>query len=124
MKQKSCDSCPALCCKYIALQIDTPTCRKDWDNIFWYLYHENIIVFIDHDNNWIIEFKTKCKNLQPDYHCGIYETRPKVCRGLKTHECEHHNENSPYQEVFYSVEDLKKYLIMKKIDYPFKEFEK
>ena len=59
----TCEDCPAQCCKYVALEIDKPETKKDWDNIFWYLHHQNIVVFIDQDNDWMIEFRTPCKNL-------------------------------------------------------------
>ena len=116
---KTCYSCPALCCKYVALQIDTPTCKKDWSNLLWYLHHENIKIFVDQEDDWMIEFSTLCKNLGEDDKCQIYEKRPKVCRRLTTKECEFHNEESPYKLVFKNADQLIQYLDKKKINYQF-----
>ena len=46
-----CHDCSAKCCKYFALQIDTPTTPKDHDNIRWYLLHEHIAVWVQ-DGDW------------------------------------------------------------------------
>ena len=120
----TCDHCSANCCKYIALEIEKPKVKKDWDNIFWYLHHENVLVYIDQDNDWILEFRTPCKNLQEDNGCGIYETRPLVCRNHIQKTCEFHNSESPYKQEFTCAEDLKKYLEQKNINYKFGEFKK
>jgi len=34
-----------LCCRYFALQIDNPKTADDYDNIRWYLVHENVVAF-------------------------------------------------------------------------------
>jgi uncharacterized protein len=120
----SCDDCQAQCCKHIALEIDKPTTKKDWDNIFWYLHHENVIIFIDHDNDWLIEFKTSCKNILPNNKCGIYDNRPLVCRTHSQKNCEHHNSEKAFKREFTSVEDLKEYLEEKMIKYQYGEFKK
>ena len=41
-----CDHCTAKCCKYFALPIETPTTRKDFDYVRWYLLHGEATVFI------------------------------------------------------------------------------
>ncbi len=107
---KSCQGCPALCCRYVSLEIDKPNTPEDWDNIRWYLLHENIIVYIDHENDWMIEFKTKCKKLGPDNRCQIHKSKPHICNEFKAEECEHHNNASPYKIKFESVEELEMYL--------------
>jgi uncharacterized protein len=122
--KKNCNNCKALCCHYVALEIDEPDTKEDWDHIFWYLHHEKVVVFIDNDGDWMIEFKTKCKNLSPENKCLIYDHRPKICRAHGAEECEFHNEETPYEIQFNCVEDLKKYLKEKNIDYQFKEFNK
>ena len=42
-----CEHCTAVCCRYIALPIDTPQERSDFDDIRWYLLHEGISVFVE-----------------------------------------------------------------------------
>ena len=120
----TCENCPAQCCKYVALEIDKPTTKKDWDNIFWYLHHKNVVVFIDNDGDWIIEFRTPCEYLLPNNHCGIYNNRPLVCRTHTQKNCEFHNSDKPFKHEFHSSEDLKQYLESKMIKYQFGEFKK
>jgi len=120
MKGKNCHGCDALCCKYVSVEIDEPTCKKDWDQIIWMLHHQDIVIYQDHDDDWIIEFKTKCKNLGEDQKCQIYEERPKFCRNHKANECEYNNEDSPYQTILRNVDDVKAYLRIKNVDYQFK----
>ena len=40
-----CNGCTK-CCEYIALEIDTPETQEDFENIRWYLLHENVKIFI------------------------------------------------------------------------------
>ena len=42
-----CESCAALCCRYFALPIDNPKTARQYDDIRWYLCHENVVVFIE-----------------------------------------------------------------------------
>ena len=83
-----CDHCTAKCCKYFALPIDTPTETKDFDYIRWYLLHDRASVFIDEDT-WYLLVHTTCKHLQSDNRCGIYDTRPQICRDYTTDNCEY-----------------------------------
>ena len=72
--------------------------------------HENIIVGIDNENEWYIEFKTKCKALQDDGKCSIYELRPQICRDYDPEECERNGEGSVWKHKFENREDFLKYL--------------
>jgi len=74
-----CHDCNAKCCKYFSLEIDAPATPKDHDHIRWYLMHEHVVVWVQ-DGSWHLEIRTRCKNLLPDNRCGIYETRPQICR--------------------------------------------
>ena len=78
-----CDHCTAKCCRYFALPIDTPKNRRDFDFIRWYLLHESASVFTE-DDSWYILVHTKCRHLQDNNLCGIYETRPQICRDYTT----------------------------------------
>ena len=82
-----CDFCTAKCCRYFALPIEEPVSRKDFDYIRWYLLHDRASVFVDEDQ-WYLLVHTTCKHLQADHRCGIYETRPRICREYTTKECE------------------------------------
>ena len=74
-----CDHCTAKCCKYFALPIETPVDFEDYEFIRWYLVHDRATVFTD-DDQWYIMIHTTCRHLQTDNRCGIYETRPQICR--------------------------------------------
>lgn len=74
-----CHLCTARCCKYFALQIDAPTTPPDFDQIRWFLLHEGTIVWMQ-DGEWYLEVKNRCRHLLADNRCGIYDTRPQICR--------------------------------------------
>ena len=100
-----CHLCTARCCKYFALPIDTPTAHEDYEHIRWYLMHEGVAVWMD-DGDWYIEIRTVCKHLQPDNSCGIYETRPQICRDYGTEDeegpCEFFTDDLKYDLYFES----------------------
>jgi Fe-S-cluster containining protein len=100
-----CDHCAALCCRYVALPIDNPTDVRDYDNIRWYLLHENIVVFVE-SRQWYVSFLTRCKQLRPDNRCGIYLTRPRICRGYDTDNCDYHGGEYGYELLFTSADQL------------------
>jgi uncharacterized protein len=95
-----CEHCTAVCCRYIALPVDKPESAEDFDNIRWYLAHENVSVFVD-KGQWYISFATPCRHLQPDFRCGNYQTRPKICRSYRTDNCDYHGGEYRY-DIFFS----------------------
>lgn len=117
-----CDGC-TICCRYVAIEFDKPTCKEDYHHIFWFLAHKDVEIFVDHDNGWCVEFKTKCRHLDRRGMCSIYENRPKICRDYSHEECEKHGEGKAEKERFKTREDFIKYLRKKGINYQFKEFE-
>lgn len=88
--------------------IDNPETARQFDDIRWYLCHENVVVFIEKDQ-WYIGILNRCKHLQPDNRCGIYETRPKICRSYSTDNCDFHGGEYDFQELFTSAEQLQLY---------------
>jgi Fe-S-cluster containining protein len=103
-----CHLCPARCCKYFALQIDAPTTPRDHDQIRWFLVHEAVVVWVQ-DGDWYLEIQNRCRHLQPDNRCGIYETRPQICRdyGLPDGEdgpCEFFTQDGVHDLYFDSAE--------------------
>lgn len=109
------------CCEYVALEIDRPTCNKDYDNIYWYLLHENIVVFADEDNDWYIEFKTKCKNLKKNQLCGDYQNRPNICREYSPKECTRWGDDPEDKYRFENAKQFLDWLKTKGKKYKFKE---
>jgi hypothetical protein len=115
--EKNCESCKGDCCKYIAMEIDIPEEIEDFENLRWYLAHENISIFVEEDGIWNIEFKTPCKYLTKNHKCTIHESfiknpkikRPQICKEFTVEQCPHHNE---YEELyrFNEVEDVDEYI--------------
>ena len=110
--QPSCQTFNWLFCRHIARVIDRPTTRVDFDNIRWYLMHENIQVGIDQDNSWLLEAATPCRHLQSDHRCGIYETRPFVCREFPgtLDSCEHEDKTPVYRLLFTNGSELVRWM--------------
>lgn len=109
MSGNLCEHCVGYCCRHIALPIDVPEEKKDFDDIRWYLLHEGVGVFVE-DDQWYIQINTTCRHLQPDFRCGVYETRPQICRDYSTDNCDYHSGDYGYQHHFLSVEHLDAYV--------------
>ena len=74
--------------------------------------HEGVAVWME-DGDWYIEIRTVCKHLQPDNSCGIYETRPQICRDYGTAKegpCEFFTEDLKYELYFDSDRGLEAWL--------------
>ncbi|MCG3128919.1 MAG: hypothetical protein CHACPFDD_03815 [Phycisphaerae bacterium] len=104
-----CEHCTALCCRYIALPVDTPTTREELDQIRWFLLHGGVSIFIE-DGDWYISMETACRHLQGDFRCGIYETRPKICRDFSTENCDYHAGDYGFEHHFTCPEHLEAYI--------------
>jgi len=104
----ACRRCNALCCRYIALPIETPDTKGEFDDIRWYLAHRNVEVFVE-DGDWYILFKTRCKYLTQDNLCKIYDHRPRICRKYKTDNCELTGDDYQYEQHFKRPEDIEAY---------------
>jgi Fe-S-cluster containining protein len=102
-----CEHCTAKCCHYIALPIDKPTDRQEFDYIRWYLLHGRASVFVE-DDTWYLMVHTVCKHLQPDHRCGIYTTRPQICRDYTTKNCEY-EDDWVYEKYFETPEQVVEY---------------
>lgn len=103
-----CEHCTAVCCRYIALPIDAPQAPGDFDDVRWYLMHEGVSVFIE-DGEWYISFVANCRHLQADHRCGVYETRPRICRSYSTANCDYHSGDYGWEEHFTCPEHLDEY---------------
>lgn len=104
-----CEHCTAACCRYVALPIETPDTRAEFDDIRWYLIHANISVFVE-DGEWFISFATPCRHLQADHRCGIYQTRPAICRKYTADNCDYHSGDYGWELHFTSPEHLDQYV--------------
>jgi Fe-S-cluster containining protein len=103
-----CEQCGSKCCKSVTWPIGTPNTSVEFDHIRWCLLHEDVRVFIDHDDGWHIEFLTPCAWLGDDGLCRNYSQRPEICRIYGTEQdigvCEY--VKNPYKERFKRVEEF------------------
>ncbi len=115
-----CEECGGRCCRYVAIEIEKPSAKNDYDNIRWYLLHRDINIFVDHDGKWYIEFRTPCEQQMEDHRCGIYSVRPRICRahGNSEGECEYYD--TPFKHYFSTEKDFLAFLEKKGIDWRFR----
>jgi Fe-S-cluster containining protein len=102
-----CDHCPAKCCRYFALTIEEPRDWEDFDFIRWYLLHERAAVFVE-DGAWFLLVNNRCKHLGDDNRCRIYHTRPEICRGYNTRNCEY-EDDWVYDHLWETPEQVEEY---------------
>lgn len=103
-----CEHCTAACCRYLAIPLDKPRSARDYDDIRWYLMHEQVSVFVE-DGDWYIQFATRCKNLAADNQCGVYERRPRICREYKAHECDYTGGTYGYDHFFTHAKQVEQF---------------
>ncbi len=102
-----CDFCSAKCCKYFALPIDEPKKFNEFEYLRWYLMHDKATVFTE-EGSWYLLVHTTCQHLRPDNMCGIYETRPQICREYSTNNCEY-EDDWVYDRYFETPEQVWEY---------------
>ena len=117
-----CNQCGG-CCKHIALEIDKPSSKEDYNNILWYLLHNNVSVFVD-EGDWFVEFRTRCKALNEENTCNFYEKRPKICRTYSSVSCVRNGHGEPHDFSFGNAEEFLKYMEENNIDYTYKNWKK
>ncbi len=106
-----CNKCEGLCCKYVTVEVAKPIEDIDFEELKWYLAHENTVLYINEEDEWCLEIKTPCKyqDLKTNF-CTIYEKRPKVCLEHSTEECEKNGEPDDfYKRAFHTMEDIDAY---------------
>ena len=108
-----CEHCAAACCRYLAIPLDKPTTARDFDDIRWYLMHEDVSVFVE-DGDWYIQFQTRCKNLGADNRCTIYEIRPEICEEYKAGDCDYTCGAYGYDQLFTHAKQIETYFADKK----------
>jgi Fe-S-cluster containining protein len=105
-QQVPCLTC-ALCCSYVAIGIDGPSTLRGAGQILFYLYHRDVSVYVE-DGDFMVQFESRCGNLQADNRCGIYEHRPQLCREFEAESCEVNAEE--VGTTFYTPDDFLAYL--------------
>jgi uncharacterized protein len=102
-----CSYCTALCCRYFALPMETPTTRRDFDNIRWFMLHGKVTVYVD-DGTWYLCVYADCRHLQPDHRCGSYDDRPAICREYNTKNCDY-DDKGVHDKLFETPEQIAEY---------------
>jgi Fe-S-cluster containining protein len=102
-----CEYCTGKCCRYFALPIETPEEHKDYEYIRWYMLHGETTIFCE-DDDWYLMVHNRCDHLLPDNRCGIYETRPRICREYTTDDCEYEDEWT-YDRYWETPEQMAEY---------------
>jgi Fe-S-cluster containining protein len=86
--ENKCSFCKgATCCTYFTQAIDSPRSMADFDLLLWQISHRNTQLYRDSDG-WFLLINNPCQHLQPGGHCGIYATRPQICREHSNDDCE------------------------------------
>ncbi|BAZ93180.1 Fe-S-cluster oxidoreductase [Thiohalobacter thiocyanaticus] len=95
--ENKCGFCPgSKCCTYITQKIPGPRSMADFDHLLWQLAHRGVQAYRDSDG-WYLLITHPCNFLQPDGRCGIYATRPQLCRDYTNDFCEF---DQPAEEGF------------------------
>jgi len=106
----TCDQCKeSKCCKDVTVEIDEPTDFEDWDEIRWMVAHQNVAVYLDNDDDWVVEFRTPCSKLNKDGKCKIYNKKPKTCSEHELDSCVMNGEGEPEKLRFDTVEQVEEY---------------
>ena len=107
--KKTCEACNGKCCRYVAVEIDTPETKEDFDDIKWFVSHKNVNVYVDEDGDWHVEFITPCEFLGEGNKCMNYKNRPKICRDYDHEECTFHN-NYEEKHTFRNLKEIEDYI--------------
>lgn len=97
------------CCTYITQHIPTPRAKGDFEHLLWQVSHQNVHAYKDKDG-WYLLVNNRCLHLLPGGRCGIYETRPQICRNHSNDYCEFDAPAEDGFELFFNgYEALLKY---------------
>lgn len=115
-KPIACAGCGG-CCRYIIIDLPyEPRSEKSFDEIIWFLYHDNIKV-LKEGRRWSLMVMTQCKNLDDTIKCRIYNERPDICRDYpppEDNECHGPDFKTLDGELFSSAQELLEYLTVKR----------
>ena len=95
--ENKCSFCTgSICCTYVTQHIETPRSKVDFQHLLWQVSHDNVKAYRDEDG-WTLLFETRCQHLQIDGACGIYDSRPQICRDHSNDYCEY---DAPSEDGF------------------------
>lgn len=108
-------ACRAICCRYIVKKIEPPRTRLDWDELYWFLCHDKVAVYIE-NRKWYMLVNVPCMHLTRSSRCRVYPRRPDVCRMHDAENCEYTGELD-FQVFMDSPDDLVRLMARRKISY-------
>ncbi len=77
------------CCVYATEALGTtPRSKADFDHLLWQVSHQGVELYRD-EGDWYLMFRGECEHIEDDGRCGIYETRPQICRNYNNDWCEY-----------------------------------
>jgi Fe-S-cluster containining protein len=105
-----CGKCTgSICCTYITHELKTPRTKAEFDYLLWQVSHDHVAVYRD-NSAWYLMVSGKCSHLvEPGGLCGIYETRPQICRDHSNKHCDYDEQDLEYEDYFDNYEALLKY---------------
>jgi Fe-S-cluster containining protein len=104
-----CKDC-SMCCDYVTVEIDEPETKDDFDEIIWFINHKNVIVYLDNEDSWNVEFETPCIHMNEKGLCGVYNERPDICRDYSQDECLKCGEGEIFKILFKTKQDVVDYV--------------
>jgi hypothetical protein len=107
-----CRDCTAECCKHIGIPIDEPKTWEDWQRIRHYVAHENVRVYLDSEDDWVVEFTTKCGQLNGN-KCMAWNTPdyPSICTEYEMTTCVMNEEGDWWQIMFTIPGDVDAHMV-------------
>ena len=103
-----CQECGAKCCRYFCFEIDEPTDYDEFEDLRWFLLHEDVSVHVD-EGDWFISIDNVCKMLGPDNRCTAYEMRPDICRKYDPANCDQSEGDYDYDALFSTPDQVEAY---------------
>jgi Fe-S-cluster containining protein len=86
--ENKCSRClGSTCCTYTTEALGTLRSKADFGHLLWQVSHQHVEAYRD-SSGWYLLMRGNCEHLRPGGACGIYETRPQVCRDYANDWCE------------------------------------
>jgi len=98
------------CCETVCVEIDAPRAPWEYDQWVWVLHHRNLEIYVEKPERWFLHIETRCEKLDHAGRCGIYETRPALCREYDPRNCERRAPLSDVSAWFRTAADLERWL--------------
>jgi len=86
--ENKCSRCiGSTCCTYITEALGSMRAKDDFEHLLWQVSHDNVEAYQDEDG-WYLLIRGRCEHLGAGGVCGIYASRPQICRDYTNDWCE------------------------------------